>query len=76
MTLVAVKGVNSLIGIFYVLVLHGENAEKPREHAAKMGRQGLDRYCCNYTAMADLQISPFRAGPFCLDAAQASDPSQ
>lgn len=49
-----------LIGLFYVSVPHEEeNAEKPKRRC----RLGLDLYRRNYTAMADLQISPFSAAP-------------
>lgn len=48
-----------------------QSAEEPRDGAGC----GLDLYCRNYAAVADLQISPFSAAqptsppPFCLDAA-------
>lgn len=51
---------NTLMGVFYVLVpREEENAEEPG--------LGFDLYCRNYSAMADLQISPFSA-------AQAANP--
>lgn len=56
---------------------------RKRRGTGRRHRLGLDLYCRNYLAMADLQISPFSAAqaanppPFCSDAARDSKtPSQ